>query len=1512
MPQPVVVRPNDWDRFGDDYQFDRHEFNRWDNLYGPFTLDGAASPQNYQVSDFCSKEQSFLERDVTGHTVWLNPPFGKIAGFIKHFEDCRKTDPYSTQGLLVVPDLQSLDKQAVALIKPVLMKYKLLHTYPKGSFLFSTQGAEKAVQLGPTPWAVDIYLADHTVERREQENLSCSTMHASQDSYIKKVYNRHGTKLHHEDEVLTNRGWKDKFGKEFKPNQHSFTTIQTAQITSQQAEHDLFVLPGLLLVPSVVIASQNKAKPEVLLVSKAKHEVPSNKDANQSTASQPEVLLVSKAPLEDPSKKDANQSTAQPDSLSMSKDNVSHKVNMLVDCGASESFISKALINELQIPTKKLKSAMRVALADGSTTRSTHSATISFQIGPRASDIQSQQFIVTDLSENNQCILGMPWFKEYNPDITWADNYIRMKSGAIIHGVTSKRSINLNIIHASAFAKILRKNPEMQFHIAYIKQIDDAHKDVALFGVQGYDENRATEDQLASIETQLGEKYDVKVREMLKDYSLTAQLDNLPPSRGDLDHAIPLIQDATVPPPRIYKMSPAELEELTKQLKNYLEKGWIRPSNSQFCSPVLFARKPGSTQLRLCIDFRGLNKITKRSGYPLPLIDNILDTLKGATCFTKLDLANGFHQIRIKEEDIHKTSFGCQYGQYEWVVMPFGMSASPGSFQRNMNSIFKEHLGEFISVYLDDILVFSKNPDAHMDHVQTALQILRDNEFHIRFEKCKFGMTEVEYLGHVVNSKGVSPSPAKVQAVLDWPIPTTVTDVRQFLGFVNYYRKHIPKYSQVCKPLYDLTKNESNIEWSVKCQSAFDTLRYAITHAPVLMLPKTGNDAEFVVCTDASQYAAGAVLLQKDESQALRPIAYYAKTFNKQQMAYPTYDQEFLAIICALQEWKHYLEGCKRIDVLTDHVTLQYLTSQHASRTAIQARRYVGWLEILAPFVNYLHISYKKGDQNMADALSRRPDLYNKYNDYENTFEDEAEAFTKFLGTIATEVQTSLMQDIRVAYRNDPALSGAKLPAGVKYNPKDGMYRMVDKIYVPSDKHLKETILQECHNTLGHGDLLKTMSNIRRTFFWPNMAKSVKAHLRNCKECMLTKNKTTMPMGENQPLPIPKRPWEMFSVDFIVGLPDADGYNCIATFVDLFTKQAHFVPCHSTISAQQFAKLYIDNIYKLHGLSKVMVGDRDSKYTSEYFRRLFQQLGTKLNLSTAFHPQTDGQTERVHRTIEQILRAFVYKQHDQWLRFLPLAEFSYNNNTHASTGYSPFYSMYGFNPYTAASLIEPAVPMDIHKHLNDVHDFITDALIIAKAKQSHYADQRQSTPIEFAVNDKVMVNSRNIAIRGQPSRKLKQKFMGPYKVIEIIAPQVYKLELPKGLRVHNVFHVSKLQPWTSVTADIDVADNMPAQEEHINGEDVYTVDRILDCGIGRHPDYKQGKCLLFKVRWLGFDASDDTWEPYNSVKRLDAYEDFLKTKAWRTILQSPAYQELQQRSPQRVPSLTLLGTKIGM
>jgi hypothetical protein len=380
-------------------------------------------------------------------------------------------------------------------------------------------------------------------------------------------------------------------------------------------------------------------------------------------------------------------------------------------------------------------------------------------------------------------------------------------------------------------------------------------------------------------------------------------------------------------------------------------------------------------------------------------------------------------------------------------------------------------------------------------------------------------------------------------------------------------------------------------------------------------------------------------------------------------------------------------------------------------------------------------------------------------------------------------------------------------------------------------------------------------------------------------------------------------------MDFITGLPNVDGYDTILTVVCTLSKMAHFIPCNSTIYSRQLVKLFLDNVYRLHGLPRFLIGDRDTRYTSHFFKNLMSELKTTLCLSTAYHPQSDGNTERCHRTIEQILRAFVHTDHFNWLSSLSLAEFAYNNNVHSSIGHSPFVANCGFDPRTPINLIDPPIDLipqqdneSTLQRLFTVHNLIVDQLKIAKAKQKHYADQN-STPKQFNVGDRVMLSTQNLKLLNQPSKRFRARYISPYNIIEKISSQAYKLDLPSSMKVHPVFHIGLLKDYISSFPESEVSDNIPSTNDLIYGDDTFFVHSIIDHKIAPHPlTYAKGPALLFKVKWEGYDSSEDSWEPYVNVKRTDCLYDYIKNSdKFRLCILSSEYKKLGNSYSSRFP-----------
>jgi transposase InsO family protein len=953
-------------------------------------------------------------------------------------------------------------------------------------------------------------------------------------------------------------------------------------------------------------------------------------------------------------------------------------------------------------------------------------------------------------------------------------------------------------------------------------------------------------------------------------------------------------------------MSPAELEEVQKQTADYLDKGWIRPSSSEYGAPVIFARKADGS-LRFCVDYRALNEITVKDRYPLPRIDELLDQLNGAKFFTKLDLAQGYHQVQIKPEDIHKTAFKTRYGQFEFTVLPFGLTNAPASFMRLMNDTLGPHLDKFVVVYLDDILIFSKTEKDHLEHVAIVLTALAAKKLKIKISKCSFAQPSTTFLGYKVSNQGLSVDSTKVLAVADWPLPHDITSTRAFLGFTGFYRRFIEGYALISSPLSDLTRTLVPFP-SVLPQAAvdsFNTLKTALLSAPLLAIPETGANAEFILFTDASILGLGAVLLQ-DQGKGYQPVCYESRKTSPAERNYPIHELELLAVVHGCKKFRHYLHGCKHFTLFTDHESLHYFFTQRDI-----SKRQARWAQDLADFQPNMTIVYKKGSENQADALSRL---------FPTTLTTGTLSNQAALSAIRVDLNDPLMQTIASAYSRDHYFDNSQRPAHLEQRGEHWYF--TDRLVVPNDPQIRARILYEYHDapSAGHPGHLRTLNNVSTHFWWPGMTRTIKAYVSSCATCQRIKPSTQAQPGLLQPHAIPPRPWAHVSLDLITDLPrstayDGNSFDSIATFVCMLTKQAHFIRCNKTITAPHLTSLFLDQIYRLHGLPTIFVSDRDPRFTSSFWASIFRTLGTKLNMSTSHHPQTDGQTERTHRTIEQILRAYVHPLHDDWASWLPVAEFAYNSQHHRSIRTSPFMANYGFQPLSPASFIVPnsASPeaADYLNHLKDIQTSIVFALEQSKAQQAAGADIHRRDLV-FKVGDQVRLSSKHLNLHTQPSKKLRDRYLGPFTVTEVVGPHgAYRLDLPASMaRVHPVFHVDRLLPWTSSDEE-QFPDRpippqpIPAARDFIYGE-AYEVDKILDVRIQIDDHLKVGntsKGIFFLVRYSApfSDPEHNLWQPYRTLKALEVMNTYLTSPAYDIFKTTPDYKQFASRYPKKLP-----------
>ncbi|WVZ52203.1 hypothetical protein U9M48_003286 [Paspalum notatum var. saurae] len=569
-------------------------------------------------------------------------------------------------------------------------------------------------------------------------------------------------------------------------------------------------------------------------------------------------------------------------------------------------------------------------------------------------------------------------------------------------------------------------------------------------------------------------------------------------------------------------MAPDELKELKTQLQEQLDKGFIRPSSSPWGCPALFVENKDQGGKRLCVDYRPLNAVTVKNKYPLPHIDILFDQLGGATVFSKIDLRSGYHQIKVREEDIPKTAFSTRYGLYEYLVMSFGLTNAPAFFMYLMNSVFMNELDKYVVVFIDDILVYSKNEKEHQEHLQIVLSHLREHKLYAKFSKCAFWLKEVAFLGHILSAKGVAVDPKKVEDVLNWKQPQTVTEIRSFLGLAGYYRRFIKDFSKIAKPMTALTRKMQNIT------------------------------KPFDVYCDASGSGVGCVLMQEG-----RVIAYASCQLRKHEVNYPTHDLELLAVVYALKKWRHYLLG-NTCHIYTDHKSLKYIFTQ--PELNMRQRR---WLELIKDYD--LEVHYHPGKANVvADALSRKAHcnfiearpivrvLCCEIGDIEMPTALEAKLYNLVLEpTIKDQIIAAQKQDKGMSHIRDEI--NDKKKAYFKLD-EEGVLWFKNHLVVPKEMELRKKILDEAHTSMFtlHPGSNKMYQDLKQKFWWTRMKREIAKYVFECDVCQRVKADHLKPAGMLQPLAVPAWKWEDIHMDFIVGLPRTQkGYDSIWIQPDL-------------------------------------------------------------------------------------------------------------------------------------------------------------------------------------------------------------------------------------------------------------------------------------------------------------------------------------------------------------------------
>ena len=1223
------------------------------------------------------------------------------------------------------------------------------------------------------------------------------------------------------------------------------------------------------------------------------------------------------------------------------------RVDMLIDTGASCCFIRRSCAERMKLPLVPLSQSVSVTLADRRTTVATHEVRVA-SMRVHGSEAACTLLVMDELS--NDVIVGLNWQRAAGLAITPGHPH-DLLNGQPVHDqstASGDRTRQQLVSESPASPKPTVSEDEWQLKDKPVR-LSAALIHPRPVTVVPASECRESLCAADVADLMMSGTSNSKLRRVLQRHQRVFT-EVLPQKTAEQinqarQFSIVLIGDRVRPvKQRERRMSPAEIEAATQWVQDEVAAGRMEPSTSEWAAQLVIVPKRDEhgrvKGWRICGDYRSVNAVTKGDSEPLPLMDTVFDQLAGMRWFSKLDLTSGFNQIPVDKASRELMAVSTPIGLYQPTVMPFGVKNAPGSFQREMRRVLRDKLNKGVFVFIDDIIIYSRTEAEHIELIDWVLSQLEKAQYFAHPGKCQFMREEVNFLGHVVRRDGVSMQQHKVQAVSDWPMLKSVKDVRSFLGLAGFYRRFVKGFSEIARPLTDLTqvKLGEGWSWGADERRAFNTLKQALTGAPVLAHPDPQR--QWTVQTDASGLAIGGVLSQKQDDGLMRPVAFWSKKLSSAERNYSATERELMAIVEAAKHWRAYLHGSPHPVLLkSDHKPLVYLNGK-----AELGMRLTRWMEELCDLT--FEIGYVKGKDNAAaDALSRRSDhgpgvgvevgaevecprlkvkLLSLTSDTATAGTQQARGSTRasswrvrgqwmgepqaVLATLQpSETQLlveSMLADVRAAAAQDEKyqlmLKGDDQQDGLRR--ADGLvYSRSGAVYVPDDRRLKTRLLELAHDNVGHFGRDKTVERLGRHCVWTGMTKEVEDYCRSCAVCAVNKSSSEVPAGLLVPMPIPERVWDSVGVDFTGPLPvTAKGYNSIMAIVDRFSKMLKLKPCTTKITGIEAGRLLLDESLGMGRIPTSIVSDRDVRFTGTAWGQLWRGLNVEQKMSTAYHPQTDGQTERANRTLQAVLRSYAESRTD-WDEWLPFVAAVYNSTVQDATGRTPF--ELNFPDARAIDPLHEAIkgrapnvdPRGVNaeaertrKEMRVIYDEVRAKLVLEQARQKKYAD-RKRRPVSYDVGDSVYLSTRNLSLVGG---KMAAKFVGPYVVTEVMKNGVsVKLDLRGELgKTHDVFHVSQVKPY--VVSELEWAGrkqhNRPAPEL-IDGETEWAVEKVVDKRSVK-TERKQvttweelparpssGRVLRqraprevkrwttvpvveYKLRWEGYDESADTWQ----------------------------------------------------
>lgn len=892
-----------------------------------------------------------------------------------------------------------------------------------------------------------------------------------------------------------------------------------------------------------------------------------------------------------------------------------------------------------------------------------------------------------------------------------------------------------------------------------------------------------------------------ELKGIITDFLDTFSLDDEPLSvTGTVFHSIEIEKGRPIFT-RPYRIAEKYREEVRTEIQNMLKRNIIRPSHSPWCSPLVVVPKKDTGQIRLVVDFRKINELVKRDQHPIPVIERILTQLRGSKYFTKLDLAQGFHQIPLDEKSKEITAFSTEDAIYEYQTMPMGLANSPATFSRLMNMVFWEEIGHSVQVYLDDILIPGRTFTEHIANIRTALTKLKAHNLKVRYSKCDFFAKEVQYLGHMINSEGIKPVHDKLEAIRNYPVPRTAKEVLRFLGMCGYYRRFVRQYSKIVRPLYELTKSVNEFEWTETAHRVFETLKDKMCSAGILVYPDFKK--KFIIYTDASDTGVGGVISQKDSNNHERVVAYYSRTLTAAEKNYSVTEKEALGIVSVLRKYRWLLVGFQ-VEVRTDHQPLTFLFREGPQPNGRLAR----WALLLQEY--QLKVTYVQGLANkVADALSRTgvrdtDDEVASIDAIQSTKVDAGKkpADSEELAVVIEWSVEELKSEQRkhpvwgqvIRYLKGRATTGSlgrKIRVQEFHLDENGiLYRMVEN-FRGRDHQKRQTVLTDkfiqkalhlCHALpeIGHGGIALTTERVKENFYWIGIGPDVINYVTHCDSCQ-----------RNKPYKVPKAPllrhsevtspFQRVHVDLQGPLVKTDkGNKYILVAVDALTRYSEIVPLPNK-EARTVAQGIVEQIFLRHGRCEKLVSDMGTEFLNQILKEVCNLLRVDQCPVAPMHPSSNGLVEHANGRIKTMLRHFVADNQKNWDEFLPYIQMAVNSSYNRAIGDSAHYMLYHTDPvlpYDTFVRQEPILFYNIDDYKTEVSRRAQIAFNLAQihlhqaARENEMYRLRRSTLRMMKVGDRVFM--RNTPKPGL-SRKLQALWQGPYRVMEVKSPVIFKI-----------------------------------------------------------------------------------------------------------------------------------------